>query len=232
MEDTIVGSLEIINEEYDSFDVSLKDYVQDSSARNLAMDDQDINEKMSNLLGKKVSPEKVRKLEEDAIDCKIYAVTDSVNYSVEDKNLDEVIAYIQDNFDENFDINQYEVITDMSNVTCNGDIIETSISLKLKYGDFVTTDGYYVVVKDGEVDMIFVNGEPQVSSERTIQPRSWVDEEVLKEDALKEVVLCSGEKVEVQRVLKKYDTEPYYIVVTEIVNESNGIDRMQTYEYR
>ena len=80
--------------------------------------------------------------------------------------------------------------------------------------------------------MIFVNGEPQISSERTIQPRSWVDEEVLKEDALKEVVLCSGEKVEVQRVLKKYDTEPYYIVVTEIVNESNGIDRMQTYEYR
>ena len=224
-ESTIVKTLKIYTEKSDSASVSLKDYVRDVSLRNTVMDDEE-------LLGINVTSEHIRELRENAIDCEVFDVSETVNYSAEDKNLDEVITYIQENFDENFDINQYEVLTDMSNIICNDEIIETSIALNLKIGDFVSTDGYYIVVKNGEVEMIFVNGDPQNNSNYPIQPRSTVDEDILKKEALDEIMLYDGEKVIEQRVLKKFDTEPYYVVMTDIANENNGMGRLESYEYR
>lgn len=231
-ESTIVKTLKIYTEKSDSASVSLKDYVRDVSLRNTVMDDEEIKKEMSKLLGINVTSEHIRELRENAIDCEVFDVSETVNYSAEDKNLDEAITYIQENFDENFDINQYEVLTDMSNIICNDEIIETSIALNLKIGDFVSTDGYYIVVKNGEVEMIFVNGDPQNNSNYPIQPRSTVDEDILKKEALDEIMLYDGEKVIEQRVLKKFDTEPYYVVMTDIANENNGMGRLESYEYR
>ena len=231
-EDLIVDGLQILNEESDSFDLILEEYAEDKSDDVWMFDNQSVSNRMANLLGKEVSIEQVKELRENASDCKLIQVTDSVGYSVNDKDLGEVITYIKENLNENFDIDQYEAVTDVCNVVCNDEIVETSIRLNLKKGDFVTEEGYYIVIKDGFVDMIFVDGNPEISQDNVIQTFTVVDEEELKEDALKEIKLADNEEIEYQKVYKKYDTEPYYDVMTVIRNTTNGFSRVESYEYR
>ena len=71
---------------------------------------------------------------------------------------------------------------------------------------------------------------PTLSQEKE-KPVSKSDEEWLKELALKNMLCPEGYKVTEQRVLKKYDGEPYYVVVVGFEN-SIGIGFLDTFEYR
>lgn len=158
--------------------------------------------------------------------------TSKIHYSTETQDVDEIITYIKNNLDEDFDITNFEVETNLANVYLGTEIISTSISMKLKNGNFVTENGYYITVENGIVDNIFVKGNPADSLNNADKEMpDEIDEEWLKELALKNTVPTEGYKVTEQRILKKYDGEPYYVVVTGF-ESSDGMGYLDTFEYR
>lgn len=158
--------------------------------------------------------------------------TSEIHYSTETQDVDEIITYIKNNLDEDFDVTNFEVKTNLANAYLGTEIISTSISMKLKNGNFVTENGYYITVENGIVDNIFVKGNPAGSlNNADKEMANEIDEEWLKELALKNMLCPEGYKVTEQRVLKKYDGEPYYVVVVGFEN-SIGIGFLDTFEYR
>ncbi len=158
--------------------------------------------------------------------------TSEIHYSTETQNVDEIAAYIKNNLDKDFELANFEVKTNMANAYLGSEIISTSISMYRKNGNFVTEDGYYITVENGIVDNIFIKGNPTGSINNADKEMvDEIDEEWLKELALKNTVPTKGYEVTKQRILKKYDGEPYYVVVTEF-ESSDGMGYLDTFEYR
>ncbi len=159
-------------------------------------------------------------------------ITEQVHYSYEDENIDEIVSYIKRNIDEDFDVSKFQVKTNISNASTKDGIVSTAISMDLKKGDFVTKDGYFIGVKNGLADVILISGNPDCTQSNASQEIEEVDEEWLKEMARKEITLTDGYKIVEQRVLKKYDTEPYYAVVTNIYCQEYNLGYVEYFEYR
>ena len=154
-----------------------------------------------------------------------------IHYSPESEKIDEITAYIKAYIDEDFNVDDFEVKTNVSSGIVAGEVESTSISLRLKKGGFTTNDGYDFLVENGFVDHILIKGNPiGVETESEIV-NNLPDEEWLKKKALESInIVTDGYKVERQRILKKYDYEPYYAVVTEIGNGTFSYS--EYFEYR
>ena len=168
---------------------------------------------------------------DDSIDI---VVEEDIVYRNE-SDLDNIYEYITENFDENFDSNKFKIKTDINNITLNNENVYTAVSLRLKYGDFVSENGYYVTILNDKLDKIFIEGDPKVSNLGVAEYSmniTDVDEDVLKNMAIEEIDLEDSEEIINQRVLKKFDTEPYYVVITEINDVNSDISRGESFEYR
>ena len=59
-----------------------------------------------------------------------------------------------------------------------------------------------------------------------------IDEDELKLKAIEQTELGKNEEIVEQKIIKKYDTEPYYVVVNGIENKTIGAFRGESFEYR
>lgn len=164
----------------------------------------------------------------------VETIHEDVSYSVDSNDTGEIAQYIADNFDENFDINQFEVTDFTYAITDEENDVYTSVNLARKIGDFVTENGYYISFVNGKANKIFITGDPACHDDSIMLAdiNVDVDEDDLLDLALENIELNDGEKVEKQRILKKYDTEPYYVVITEIIDNNTDWSRSEAYEYR
>lgn len=160
------------------------------------------------------------------------ALTQEIRYDFEEENIDAIVTYIQEKVAPNFKIERFEVTKNMANVYCAEERIATSLRFSMKNGEFTTNNCYYISVTRGIVDMMSIIGNPDCLQEESAAGMKSMDEAVLKELALAEIKLGDGEAMTAQTVYKRFDTEPYYIVTTNIVNEANDIGRLENFRYR
>lgn len=131
---------------------------------------------------------------DDSIDI---VVEEDIVYRNE-SDLDNIYEYITENFDENFDSNKFKIKTDINNITLNNENVYTAVSLRLKYGDFVSENGYYVTILNDKLDKIFIEGDPKVSNLGVAEYSmniTDVDEDVLKNMAIEEIDLEDSEEL-------------------------------------
>ena len=97
-----------------------------------------------------------------------------------------------------FDSNKFKIKTDINNITLNNENVYTAVSLRLKYGDFVSENGYYVTILNDKLDKIFIEGDPKVSNLGVAEYSmniTDVDEDVLKNMAIEEIDLEDSEEI-------------------------------------
>ncbi len=162
----------------------------------------------------------------------IITVNEDIEYSFDKKDMTDVEKYIRQNIDSQFDINRFD-INDYINVIVedSGDVYG-SLFLDYKVGDFVTEDGYYIAIKNSEVKDIYINGNPSCSRNDILTIKEDIDEDELKLKAIEQTELGKNEEIVEQKIIKKYDTEPYYVVVNGIENKTIGAFRGESFEYR
>ena len=155
-----------------------------------------------------------------------------VSYSPVSQNLEEIISYIKNNIDENFDVNNFEVRTNMSSNIVAGEICSTSISMKLRKGDFIYEDGYRININNGFVDTILIMGSPFASSHISeTELVGGIDPKWLVNLAMENINIPKGYDVVEQTIFEKYDGELYYDVRIEF-ESFHGFGHVESYEYR
>ena len=155
-----------------------------------------------------------------------------VRYSPVAQNLEEIISYIKNNIDEKFNVNDFEVRTNMSSNIVSGEIASTSISMKLRKGNIIYEDGYRININNGFVDTILITGSPFVSSHTSETGLlGGIDPEWLVNLALENINIPKGYDVVEQTIFEKYDGEFYYDVRIEF-ESFHGFGHVESYEYR
>lgn len=162
----------------------------------------------------------------------VLEVKEDIAYSFKDEDISQISSFIQENINENFDPIDYDVFSNLKIVTDDENDTYGTVNLQYKLGDFLTEDGYYITIKNGLVDKIYINGDP-TSHQNDIMPIDLdIDDNELKEMALNQINLQDNEEILQQKVIKKFDTEPYVTIKTEIINNDNDFTRAEIYEYR
>lgn len=148
--------------------------------------------------------------------------------TAENLSLEEISNYIKENIDSNFDINRYEV---NSNVEPDSEM--GVLLFKLKIGDFITNSGYTIIAVDGYVTDIAKAGIIDYNLD-IIEEESNMSEKEMKADAIKKDNLTNIYDVTNQEIEKRIDMETgrcYYIVFTEYENKEDGGGRLESQEY-
>lgn len=200
-------------------------YVEDVEALNMVLRDYVDGFEEYRVLSQKNN----RSDSDDGIDI---IVKEDIIYK-DEGDLENIFKYIKENIDNDFDSSNFKVKTNINNITLDEENIYTAVNLRLKYGDFVSENGYYVTVLNDRVDKIFIVGDPKnINTEIYSLYNDSIDDSLLMELAREAIELDESEEIVEQRVLRKFDTEPYYVVVTEINNINSDISRVENYEYR
>lgn len=166
-------------------------------------------------------------------------VSETVLYESED-DINNIYKYISENIDKGFDSNKFKITKNINNITVDGENVYTAVNMRLKYGDFVSDNGYYVTILNNKVDKIFIEGNPTCEAGENISLINYddfldyddVNEDDLKRIAENNITLFDNESIVNQRILKKFDTEPYYVIISEIEDVKSEIARAEYYEYR
>lgn len=145
----------------------------------------------------------------------------------------EIAHYIKENIDENFDPDRFEISSNI-NIQQNDKIEVGSVTFTYMVGEFQTPIRYKAVIKDNQVEYILVNGTPDYI-DKAISPIADFDtisEETLKKEAENGVIVEEGWELVEQEVLKKFDTEPYYVVCNTYYDKNSECYMVESYEYR
>lgn len=154
-----------------------------------------------------------------------------VHYSHISKNLEEIISYIRNYIDKNFDIKNFEVETNVSYIGASGEFSAT-VSMKYKSGNFIFDDGYKISVNNGYVDTIFTIGNPHKFSEtERIELAGGLDPKWLVDLAIENIDISDGYDIVEQTIFEKYDTETYYVVRI-VFEKFNEFSYVGVFEYR
>lgn len=161
-------------------------------------------------------------------EAKVTHPNEILHYNEQKKDMEEIYNFIKKNFDSYFQDTQFDIKFE-KNI---GGFDRLDIYYKL--GDFVTEHGYSIILSHGDVMEILIYGNPSCQYIVKI-PTSMITEKKVVDIAKKEIVLQQGERIEKYHVLKKYDTQPYYVVVFDIAlgkEEHATMYRGAHYEYR
>lgn len=107
----------------------------------------------------------------------IYNINEDVGNSSDEGGMTDIMEYITQNFDSQFDINRFEVTDLLYTEVEETGVTYGALVLDYKVGDFVTESGYYVTLAGGEADEIFIKGNPSCEQQDTLQLTNHVDED-------------------------------------------------------
>lgn len=154
-----------------------------------------------------------------------------VHYSPTSQNLEEIIAYIKNYIDPQFNINNFEVKTNLSSNIVAGEIRSTAVSMNLKKGNFIFKDGYKININNGSVDTILITGNPSSSldnSESTLINN--IDVKWLINLAMKNINIPEGYHVVKYTIFEKKDSKIYYDVRVEF-ESFQGFGHIESFIY-
>ncbi len=163
----------------------------------------------------------------ESSEVKIINVYESLIYDEKNQNLEEISRFIKNNIDIYFDKSQFDIQFQENIAGFN------RLDMYYKIGDFVTEHGYSFILSHGNVVKILIYGNP--SSKYIIKiPSYFIKEDEVINIAKQEIDLRKKEKIENYKILKKYDIQPYYIIIFDIFmfQGKNKIYRGAYYEYR
>lgn len=155
-------------------------------------------------------------------------LTEDVSFSFEKKDFNDIIKYIQENYDKNFDISCYNVEINV-NSYINEIPFSGKIIMNLLKDGFSTEHGFEIYIYGGYVtSIIFHDTLPE---QRENKKYIEISEEKLENIVYENLFLEPNERVIEQEIQKKYDNEPYYQVKT-IIYDNMNFSRMEIFIYR
>lgn len=159
-------------------------------------------------------------------------IQDNITYSFRNKDLSEIFDYIRDNYDSQFNQDRFEITEITEAMDDDGNVVCGGITLDYKIGDFVTEDNYFISVIDDKVDKIYINGNPYCNRNDVLSIDVNPSDEELKEMALSDLSLEDDEEIREQKILKRFDSTPYYSVITIIENSEMETAHSEIFNYR